>query len=288
MSFQTDSDLNDTVAAQTPSIPWHFRGSLMTHAFGCSLGSWTIQVRFKSSEILRCVNTRSNSLREDLRSHVISLIIISIRFKYCNVIRYCLQLQFTYLLAYLLTYSLTHSLTHLLNYLLTHSLTYLIIYSLTHLFTYLLTYSMEQSSSWEANRFSAIQEIPTNLWYPEVYYRSHKYAPPVPILWQLDPIHNPHPTSWRSILILSSHLHLCLPCGLFPSDFPTQTLCTPVLLLMRATCPAHIILLDFITRTILGEQYRSLSSPLCSPNSIQSYILPHSSHPTASLWSPAG
>ena len=31
-----------------------------------------------------------------------------------------------------------------------------------------------------------------------------------------------------------------------------------------ATCPAHLILLDFITHTILGEQYRSLSSSLCS------------------------
>ena len=34
---------------------------------------------------------------------------------------------------------------------------------------------------------------------------------------------------------------------------------------MSATkCPAHLILLDFITRTILGEQYRSLSSSLCN------------------------
>jgi len=33
---------------------------------------------------------------------------------------------------------------------------------------------------------------------------------------------------------------------------------------IRATCPAYLILLDFITRTILCEQYRSLSSSLCS------------------------
>ena len=36
-----------------------------------------------------------------------------------------------------------------------------------------------------------------------------------------------HSTSWRSVLILSTHLCIGLPSGLFPSGFPTKTLSIP-------------------------------------------------------------
>ena len=130
--------------------------------------------------------------------------------------------------------------------------------------TYLLTYSMEQSPSWEANRFSASQEIPCILWNPKVHYRNHKCPPPVPILSQLDPVHTP--TSH----FLKIHLNIILPTTpgspkwslsfRYLRQDPAYASPLPIL----ATFPVLLLSLDLITRKIFGEDYGLLSSSLSS------------------------
>ena len=85
-----------------------------------------------------------------------------------------------------------------------------------------------------------------------------------PILCHSSPVHALRPTSWRSILILTSHLSLDLPSGFFGPSFPTEVLYAPLLSPIRATCPAHLILLYLVVSIIFGAQYSSLSFSLCS------------------------
>jgi len=121
---------------------------------------------------------------------------------------------------------------------------------------------MEQSPSWETSRFSASQEIPRIVWNPEVHYRIHMCPPTVPILSQLDPAHTLTFHFWKT------SLNIILPCTPGSSKWPLSVrfphqnpVCTSLLPHTRyMPCPSHSY---FITRTVLSEEYRSLSSSLC-------------------------
>jgi hypothetical protein len=86
------------------------------------------------------------------------------------------------------------------------------------LLTYLCT---ELSPSWEAANCAAIQEIAS-------YFKEPEGSSP----WSQEPSTGPHlepvpstphhPIPLRFILILSTHLRLGLPSGLFPFGFPTN------------------------------------------------------------------
>ena len=123
---------------------------------------------------------------------------------------------------------------------------------------------MVQSPSWEANWFAASQEIPRISRNPKVHYRTHKRPPTASILGQPNPVHIP---TFHLLEIHPNIIHPSTPRSppwspslRFPHQDPIHPLSSPI----SATCPAHLILLDFITRTILCEEYKSFSFSLCN------------------------
>ena len=103
-----------------------------------------------------------------------------------------------------------------------------------------ITYSMEHSPSSEANRFQLVNKFPT--FYGTQFITAFTRARHLSLFGASCIQSTPsYPTSCRSILILSSHLRLGLPSGLFLSDFTTKPLYAPLLCPIHATCSARLI-----------------------------------------------
>lgn len=83
---------------------------------------------------------------------------------------------------------------------------------------------MQLRPSLEAGSHSDTEELPNILLNPKVQYRVHNGPPVVPTVTQTNPVYNTLTNISKIHLMLSSHLRLCFPSGVFLSDFPTKSL----------------------------------------------------------------
>jgi len=122
---------------------------------------------------------------------------------------------------------------------------------------------------WDGDSLSSGQEIPFLLWKPEVRYCVHNSPPLDPMLRQLSPVHILTFYSFlKSVLILSSSM--TMPSKLSHSDLSTKILYA-FMIPLRATCSAHLILLDLITLIIIGEGHKLWSTLLSNFHRIRIY-----------------
>ena len=128
-----------------------------------NLSAWvSLPVEFTAARKRR--NPAKFSINKvEIPSREIVIIRITYSLTYYHIYVLTLLTYFTHLLTYLLTHSL-YSPTHLL---------YSLFFFLSFFLFFFLIHSREQSPSWEANRCSASQEIPSILWNRKVHCLIH-------------------------------------------------------------------------------------------------------------------
>jgi hypothetical protein len=137
---------------------------------------------------------------------------------------------------------------------------------------------VELSLSRNVSSYAAVQEFLNTVRNPKVHYHVHTSPPLAPILSQINPVHNTHTISLRSILISVPYTRLDLLNGLFPFGLPTKLLYEFLLFPYEL----HILcLLDFMILIVLGDEYKLQSSSICGlsnfvslhPSSVQAFPL---------------
>ena len=88
--------------------------------------------------------------------------------------------------------------------------------------------------------------------------------PTVPILRQIEPLHASTSHFLKIYFIITSPPMSESPNWSLSLRFPQRKYARTSSLLIRATCLAYLILLDFITPKIFSEDYRLFISSLCS------------------------
>ena len=95
-------------------------------------------------------------------------------------------------------------------------------------------------------------------WLHRIMFLKCSYHPPINLI-----LSYAVPSSLKLTLILFFLLWLCLPSGIFPSGFSTNTLCAFLLCPICATCCAqHILWFDLISWVIFRKKYKSWISTL--------------------------